>query len=259
MLGRDERLELGRPGPLDQRRHPGRDARRGHPPVRAARHRGPQRGGALRVHGGPVQHRRARAERSRALRPHGLALPRRGGGPRPRPLRPRPREPQRDLRRRRPGGRRLAAARQLAPGGQDGARLPGPRRAEPDRDQLARSLRDALRRLARDAPALRDARADRAERRHGADRGRDGDGQGGGVVVAPRGEPARGGALRDPELRRDPRDAPRERALRPRARRLHRGRSLAGRDLRARPRRDPLPRRDRGAPARHAAATCARR
>ena len=57
--------------------------------------------------------------------------------------------------------------------------------------------------------------------------------------------PARGGAARRGPLRRAARDAPRERAVRPREGRVHRRGAAQGRPPRRRRRRDALPRRDR--------------
>ena len=73
--------------------------------------------------------------------------------------------------------------------------------------------------------------------RQGVDRARD-----------PRDQPALGAPDDQGELRRHLPEPCRERAVRPRARRLHRRGSTQGRPLRARRRRDALPRRDRRAP-----------
>ena len=61
--------------------------------------------------------------------------------------------------------------------------------------------------------------------------------------------PAQGEAVRRAELRRDPGDAHRVGAVRLRARRVHRRGAAAARELRARPQRHALPRRDRRAAA----------
>jgi hypothetical protein len=78
---------------------------------------------------------------------------------------------------------------------------------------------------------------------HRRDRGR----QGAGGRVRPRSVAARQGAVRGRRLRLDPADLDRERAVRPRARRLHRRHRQLRRRLRARPRRHGLPRRARRA------------
>ena len=69
--------------------------------------------------------------------------------------------------------------------------------------------------------------------------------QGGAGAGDPRLEPAPRAALRGGELRRARREPPRERALRPRARRVHRRRRRAQGAVRACRRRDAVPRRDR--------------
>ncbi len=74
----------------------------------------------------------------------------------------------------------------------------------------------------------------RARHRQGADRGP------AALSVA-----ALGSAAGQAQRRRDPRDPARERAVRPRGRRLHRRDPAPRRPLRARPRRQPVPRRDR--------------
>ncbi len=71
------------------------------------------------------------------------------------------------------------------------------------------------------APAARADREDRRRRVDGADHGRDGDRQGSGHAGDSRGRAARGPAARRGQLRGAARADPRERALRPRAWRLH--------------------------------------
>ena len=61
-----------------------------------------------------------------------------------------------------------------------------------------------------------------AQRRDGAPARRDGHGQGGARARDPRRRPARARTVRGDQLRRVPRDAARERAVRPRPRRVHR-------------------------------------
>ena len=83
----------------------------------------------------------------------------------------------------------------------------------------------------------------------GGDPGRDRHRQGARRPRPARQQPARRRAVRRGQLRRHPRDAPRERALRPRPRRLHRRRHRPAGLLRGGARRHALPRRDRRDPA----------
>ncbi len=73
------------------------------------------------------------------------------------------------------------------------------------------------------------------QRRAGAHHGRDGHRQGARRAPHPRPQPSRRRALRRGQLRRLPRDAARGRALRPRARRLHRGGEVRARAASRRP------------------------
>ena len=79
----------------------------------------------------------------------------------------------------------------------------------------------------------------------GAHLGRVGHRQGAGGADDPPAEPARAAAVRADQLRRDSRDAARERDLRPREGRVHRRRRPARGLLRARRPRHAVPRRDR--------------
>jgi GAF domain-containing protein len=96
---------------------------------------------------------------------------------------------------------------------------------------------------ARDAAAVRAHRAGARQRRVGGDRGRVGHRQGAGRPRAALLRRAREGALRGGALRRDPRDADGERALRAREGRVHRGRPRPQGAHRERPRRHALARR----------------
>jgi PAS domain S-box-containing protein len=101
-----------------------------------------------------------------------------------------------------------------------------------------------------DARGIRHDPRGRAHERHGPDPGRDGDGQGARREGGPLQQHAGRQRLCQGGLRGAGRDAPRERALRPREGRLHRRRPRTRRQVRARPRRDRLPR--RGAEPLHA-------
>ena len=86
-----------------------------------------------------------------------------------------------------------------------------------------------------------------ADRRHRPHHGRDGHRQGADRPGDPLQQPAEGQAAHQDQLRRPARRAGRERAVRPREGRLHRGHRPARRPLRAGRRRHDLPRRDRRA------------
>ena len=88
--------------------------------------------------------------------------------------------------------------------------------------------------------------------------GETGSGQGGGRARDPRALAPRGRAVPARELRRDPARPDRLGAVRPRARQLHRRGRRAEGLVRARRRRDAVPRRDRRAAARRAGAPAAR-
>ena len=144
--------------------------------------------------------------------------------------------------------RQAVERRQLAaPQPRARARAPGAGRAAGPR----RPLRAAAR-------AAAQGREPAPQREQRADPGRERDRQGARRPRRPRGEPAPRGTLRAGRLRRAPRVDHRERALRPRARRLHR----RGRRARAVPhgaRRDALPRRGRRDPARACRPSCCAR
>ncbi len=97
-----------------------------------------------------------------------------------------------------------------------------------------------------DRPPARDDPAARGLERQPPHHRRERGGEGSGGAHRPSHEPAQPGSLPADQLRRDPGDAARERALRPCARRLHRRRRRAARPLRRGRWRDGLPRRDRG-------------
>ena len=138
---------------------------------------------------------------------------------RPPPL-PRPADPRAPPADRRAGGAPQADARRL--------QLPQHGVEEPE-----------------DAQGLRPDRAGRPARLDGPDPRRDGDGQGAGRAGDPRRRHAPPGRVRRPELRGPARVAAGERALRPRAGRVHRRRPAQEGAVRARRRRHALPRRGR--------------
>ena len=132
-----------------------------------------------------------------------------------------------------------------------------------------RKLREHRRALVRVAPRRRGAAGDRrqeprdaAARGPGAPRGqgrlhrphhrRERIGQGADRAARPRGVDARGGAVHRGQLRRHHRDAPRERALRARARRVHRRDPGPAGPVRGGQRRDAAARRGRRGLAGHA-------
>ena len=123
----------------------------------------------------------------------------------------------------------------------DAARSPGAASAAARR--TARSGDD--RRQSRDAGGLPDHRARGADRRVGAHQRRVGHRQGTGGPDAASPEPAGVGAVRADQLRGHSRHAARERAVRSRARRVHRRDRAAARLLRTGAPRHAVPRRDR--------------
>ena len=96
-----------------------------------------------------------------------------------------------------------------------------------------------------DAGGVRADRDDRADDQHRAGHGRVGHRQGAGRPRHPLQLAAQGSAVRRRQLRRADRDAARDRAVRPRARRLHRRRDQQEGPVRGRRARHDLPRRDR--------------
>ncbi len=122
----------------------------------------------------------------------------------------------------------------------------------------APSLRQHHRREPGDARGLQRHRAGRAEQGERAHHRRERHRQGARRAGDSREQPARGGALREAQLRRARGDAPRERALRPREGRVHRRGRPPRRALRAGRRRHALPRRDRRDLASHAGQAPAR-
>ena len=93
---------------------------------------------------------------------------------------------------------------------------------------------------------LRDGADDLQEQLHGADPGRERDGEGAPRAGHPRGKRQEGRPLHLRLVRRPHRDAAGERAVRPREGGLHRGRSAEAGKAGAGAERDPFPRRDRG-------------
>ena len=131
-----------------------------------------------------------------------------------------------------------------APPSRDAAAARSPARAErvrPHRDERPEDARGARAGGAGRAHARERARHRRERHRQGAHR-----------RGHPRRQPALGEALRAAALRISRRVAPRERAFRARARRVHRSHRAARRALQAGRRRDALSRRDRRDPRRHA-------
>ena len=118
----------------------------------------------------------------------------------------------------------------------------GPSAGAPGREV---QLRQHHRQLGADAGGVQDGRADRAVAGERPHHRRVGHGQGAHRRGDPRAQPARQGAVRQAPLRGARRVAPRERAVRPRARLVHRGADPARRAVPAGRRRDAVPRRDR--------------
>ena len=175
----------------------------GAPVAQLARARLDRRGRAAQVRGHGADHAGLGARRPGAhRRPRGLAPARRAGADRARHLGARSRQPQRHLRRG-PAGRRrrccptARASAWAAPTSCCATR----REASPVELWPERELRRPDRRQHADARAVRADVARRAERRAGADPGRDRHGQGAGGARDPRRVGARGRAVRDRRLR----------------------------------------------------------
>ncbi len=134
-------------------------------------------------------------------------------------------------------------------GGRDGAlehqRLRSEHRVPAERaEERVRPLRNR-RPQPRHSGGDREAGTGGAVEEHGAHHRGDGHRQGARRARHPRPERPAGDAAHQGQLRRHPRDPPRVRALRPRAGRLHRRHVEQEGQVRARRRRDDLPRRDR--------------
>ena len=119
-------------------------------------------------------------------------------------------------------------------------------RSAAGRAAQAGPLRTADRHVASHAGRLRPDRPRGPHRRQRPDRRRDRHRQGSGRPDHPLPEPPQQGSVPARELRRHLREPDRKRAVRPRARQLHRRRSVAQGVLRARPPGDVVPRRDHG-------------
>ncbi len=185
----------------------------------------------------------------------GLSPP---GGPRAR-VGPRGRPDHRKRERRNRGGRPSPRRRRLSDeaGGlrprQDGPRQRDPRPGDAGRDQHAAgraaqagSIRAAGRRIPAHAEGLRPDRPRGRDRRQHPHQRRDRHRKGAGRRDDPRPEPPQQGSVPSRELRGPVREPDRERAVRPRARQLHRRGPDAQGILRARRRRNPVSRRDHG-------------